>query len=101
MNKEFQIAIIGLTAMLAIFAVWQPLIAVNNDKYSVLAVLGPNQTLGGYPSQLVAGHPFQIYGYVQNQEGITEYYQFVIKLGNQATVISNTTSANAPVIYTY
>ena len=100
MDKEVKLAVIALVAMLAVFVVWQPLITVNNNGFSELAVLGPNQNLGSYPRQLVVGQPFLLYGYLENHMGTPEFYQFIVKLGNQSTLVGNTTTANAPVIFT-
>jgi uncharacterized membrane protein len=38
---------------------------------------------------------------VGNHEGNVENYQLIVKLGNQATIVTNTTYANAPVLATY
>ena len=38
--------------------------------------------------------------YVGNHEGVAEYYQVLVKEGNQATVISNSTAANLPPVMT-
>ncbi len=116
MDKELKIAALSFIALLVIIAIMQPVISsYDYSGFSELAVLGPNQNLGDYPRQLcssseqasgacftccVAAQPFILYGYIENHEGYTQLYQFEIKLGNKSTQISNTTAANAPIIFT-
>lgn len=101
MDKEVKIAALSLIALLAIIALMSPIISTyDTSGFSELAVLGPNQNLGGYPRQLVVGQPFLLYGYIENHEGNAEYYQFTVKLGNESTLVSNSTAADAPLIFT-
>ena len=101
MDKETASIALVLVTVLAVFAAIQPILPANVQPFSELGVLGPSQALGGYPTSVVAGKPFLLYGYVGNHEGASSYYQFLVKVGNQTTQISNSTSAQAPVIYTY
>jgi uncharacterized membrane protein len=101
MDKEVGTVALVLVAILAIFVAIHPLLPSNAEKFSELGVLGPNQTIANYPTALVTGQSFELYGYVGNHEGAVDYYQLLIKLGNQTTQISNTTSAAAPVIAIY
>lgn len=102
MDKEVKIAAISFAALLIIIALWQPIIFANNNKnfgFSELSVLGQTQTLSGYPRQLVVGQPFLLYGHIENHERQAEYYQFTVKLGNESTLVSNATAANAIIIF--
>lgn len=99
MAREVQVGIIALIALLTILVVWEPFMSFNST-FSELAVLGPDQNLGGYPTQLIVGQPFVLYGLVENHEGLAEYYKFIVKLGNESTQISNSTGADAPVLFT-
>jgi len=101
MDKEVGTVALVLVAILAIFVAIQPILPSNAEKFSELGVLGPNQTIANYPTNLTAGQSFTLYGYVGNHEGVVDYYQVMIKLGNQTTQISNTTAALAPVIASY
>jgi uncharacterized membrane protein len=101
MDKQAASIALVLVAVLAVFAAIQPILPTNSEPFSELGVLGPSQTIGGYPTSVVAGSPFLLYGYIGNHEGISRYYQLLVKLGNQTTLISNSTYAQAPVIFTY
>jgi uncharacterized membrane protein len=74
---------------------------VREEKFSELGVLGPNQTIGGYPTRVVVGHSFLLYGFVGNHEGIAENYRLLVKLGNQSTPVTNATYAVAPLLATF
>ena len=63
-------------------------------------MLGPGQKIGGYPTTVAARQPFTLYVYVGDHEGVVGYYQVLIKEGNQATVVSNSTAANLPPVMT-
>ena len=100
-DREVAAILLVILAVLGIFAALQPLIPPTAERFSELGVLGPNQTIADYPTALKLGEQFQLYGYVGNHEGQLEYYRFIIKLGNQSTQISNSSSAAAPVLFTY
>jgi uncharacterized membrane protein len=104
MDKEMKIALLALISLLALVAVWQPVISANNYGFSELAILGPAKTFSGYqmlPNRnITIGEPIFLFGFIANHEGKVEFYQFVVKLGNESTVIGNATSASAPIIYT-
>jgi uncharacterized membrane protein len=101
-DREVKIAALSLVSLLAIVAIVYPTISAYDNSafaFSELAVLGPGQSLAGYPRQLVTGQTFLLYAYIENHEGNAEYYQVLVKLGNQSTSVSNSTAANAPVIF--
>ena len=101
MDKAAATAALVLVSILAIFLAVQPLLPSYSQPFSELGVLGQNQTIGGYPKSEVAGGPFLLYGYISNHQGEVCYYQLLVKLGNQTTQVSNSTYAQAPVIFTY
>ncbi len=90
-----------LVTVLAVFAAIQPILPANSEPFSELGILGPNQTIGGYPTSVVAGGQFLLYGYIGDHEGASSYYQLIVKVGNETTQVSNSTYAQAPVISTY
>ena len=100
-DKEVSTVALFLVAMLAIFVAVQPLLPSNAENFSELGVLGPNQTIANYPTSLVAGQSFHLYGFVGNHEGAVEYYRVLVKLGNQTTQVSNKTSSIAPTMAIY
>jgi uncharacterized membrane protein len=71
------------------------------EPFSELGILGPGQKIGGYPTTLVAGQGFSLYGYVGNHEGAVNYYQVLVKLGNESTQVSNSTYARAAELASY
>ncbi|MDG6906026.1 MAG: DUF1616 domain-containing protein [Nitrososphaerota archaeon] len=101
MDKETATIALVLVAILAIFVAIQPILPSNPERFSELGVLGPNQTIANYPTSLSTGQSFLLYGYIGNHEGAVDYYQMLIKLGNQTTQISNQTSSTAPLIGSY
>lgn len=101
MDRETGAVLLIITCLVGGVAVAQPLIPSNNQHFSALAVLGPQQKLEGYPTNVLANQTFLLYGSIGNYEGVASYYELFVKLGNTSTMISNTTSANAPVIVQY
>jgi uncharacterized membrane protein len=85
--------------MLSLLAAVYPILPINGEPFSELGVLGPNQKIGGYPTNVTVGQQFTLYGYIGNHEGRPSYYQFVVKVGNQSTAVSNSTTARAPTIF--
>ena len=86
--------------ILAVLAAVYPILPSNNEPFSELGVLGPGQKIGGYPTAVTVGQSFTLYVYVGNHEGQANYYQVLVKEGNQATVISNSTAASLPPVLT-
>ncbi len=101
MNKQFATIILASITILVIIAALAPLIPVREPKYSELGILGPNRTTNDYPTTVPVNQSFLLYGFVKNHEGHVEDYQLLVKVGNQTTLVSNATYANAPVISTY
>ena len=101
MNRQVGTAVLASITILIIVATIQPLLPVREERFSELGVLGPNQTIGGYPTRVVVNQSFLLYGFVGNHEGIVENYRLLVKLGNQSTPVTNATHAVAPVLATY
>ena len=101
MDKEVGAVILVIVAILAIFVAIQPLIPSTGEKFSELGVLGPNQTIANYPTNLKVGQQFLLYAYVGNHEGQIDFYRLMIKLGNQSVQVTNSTSASAPLLLSY
>jgi uncharacterized membrane protein len=101
MNKQTATIILTSITILIVVATLASLIPVRQPRYSGLGILGPNQATKGYPTSIGVNQPFLLYGFVENHEGTIENYQMLVKLGNQSTVLSNTTYANAPVLATF
>jgi uncharacterized membrane protein len=98
MDKEVKIAAYAFVTGLAVFALLQPVFFTSETGYSEIAVLGPDKNLSGYQSLLHVSEPFKLYGYIENHEGFAVYYDYVVKLGNQSTTVSDTTPSDAQII---
>ena len=66
------------------------------EPFSELGVLGPNQTIGNYPSNITVGQNITLYGYIGNHQGGVWYYDLRVKLGNSTTVVNETVWVDAP-----
>jgi uncharacterized membrane protein len=98
-DEQVKAAAVGVLVIIAVFNVSGYYLANRNvEPFSELGVLGPAQQIGGYPSTAVVGQSFPLYAYVGNHEGAVEYYQVLVKAGDQSTAVSNSTAANAPLI---
>lgn len=100
MDKETATIALALVTILAVLAAVYPILPSNSEPFSELGVLGPKQQIGGYPTNVTSGRQILLYGYIGDHEGVATYYQFVVKVGNRSTVVSNSTAASAPVIFT-
>jgi uncharacterized membrane protein len=101
MNRQIGIIILMSITIIIVIAALAPLLPLREQRFSELGILGPDQTIRGYPTSVAVNQPFLLYGFVGNHEGNVENYQLLVKLGNQATMVTNTTYANAPVLATY
>lgn len=90
----------ALVTILAVLAAIYPVLPASSEPFSEIGVLGPTQQIGGYPTNVTLGQQIHLYGYIGDHEGTVSYYQFVVKLGNESTVVSNSTAADAPVVLT-
>ncbi len=82
------VLILAVALILAFLATSQFFLPTNNgEAFSELGILGPNMTLGDYPSQIVAGASVNLNVYVGNQMGRPMYYTIMIKLGNNETTV--------------
>jgi len=100
LDKETAVLALAVVTILAVLAAVYPILPSNGEAFSELGVLGPNQKIADYPTTVVAGQHFTLYVYVGDHEGQAEYYQVLLKEGNQATSISNSTSADLPSVLT-
>lgn len=101
MNRQIGTVILASITILIVLAALAPLLPVREQRFSELGILGPDQTIKGYPTSVAVNKSFLLYGFVGNHEGNVENYQVLVKLGNEATIVTNATSANVPVLATY
>lgn len=102
-RRNVGLAILVFMTIVLLFAALEPVFypLSNGQRYSDLGVLGESHTVGNYPTSVAANQPFTLYGYISNSEGTVQHYNVLVKLGNQSTIVSNSTSAAAPVIASY
>jgi uncharacterized membrane protein len=100
LDRETGVLVLAVVTILAVFAAVYPILPTNNEPFSELGVLGPGQKIAGYPTSVAVGEQFTLYVYVGNHEGEANYYQVLVKEGNQGTAISNSTAANLPPVLT-
>jgi len=98
LDRETAALALAVVTVLAVLAAVYPILPSNGEAFSELGVLGPGQNIGGYPTTVTVGQGFSLYVYVGNHEGGAEYYQVLVKEGNQGTVVSNSTSADLPAV---
>jgi len=96
LDRETGVLALAVVTMLAVLAAVSPILPANGESFSELGILGPGQQIAGYPTTVGVGQQFTLYVYVGNHQGEAEYYQVMTKEGSQATVISNSTSADLP-----
>ncbi len=78
MNRQTATIILAFITIVVVVATLTPLIPVKEQRFSELGILGPNQTIKGYPTSVVVNQSFLLYGYIGNQEGNIEDYQLLI-----------------------
>jgi uncharacterized membrane protein len=101
LDRETSVLALAVVTILAVLAAVYPVLPSNGETFSELGVLGPGQTISGYPTTVTVGQQFNLYVYVGNHEGTASYYQVLVKEGNQATVVSNSTAADLSPVLTY
>ena len=101
MNSPKSVIALSLIAIFAISIAIQPILPATSEKYSALGLLGPNQQVAGFPTNVTTGQSFRLYAYVTNHEGVSDYFQILIKLGNQNTLVNKTAYARAPILASY
>jgi uncharacterized membrane protein len=100
LDRQTAVLALAVVTILAVLAAVYPILPSNNEPFSELGVLGPGQKIAGYPTTTGVGQQFTLYVYVGNHEGEANYYRVLVKEGNQATVVSNSTAADLPPVLT-
>jgi len=95
------VIVLTIITILAVFVALQPIIPTSAERFSEVGILGPQQTFANYTKTIRENQTFPLYGFVENNQGVAEYYKLLVKLGNSSTVVSNSTSANAPALSGY
>lgn len=71
------------------------------EPFSAIGILGPDMKIGDYPKTVIAGEPFTLYVYIENQEGRTMYYTVLAKVGDNSTLVNETAPADLAPFATY
>lgn len=81
--------IIVITLFVAVFAVLPLFLPKHSgEQFSELGLLGPNLTLGDFPSQVVVGDSVHFVVYIGNHMGKPMYYRVLVKLGDNNTTVN-------------
>ncbi|MEM3437497.1 MAG: DUF1616 domain-containing protein [Nitrososphaerales archaeon] len=101
-DEEVQAVVLAIIVVIGAFSVSQAFIAGRVvEPFSELAILGPNKKIGDYPKNLTVSENFNLYLYIGNHEGKVMYYRVYVKLGNQSSIINESTPLNTPPIAYY
>ena len=74
--------------VLASIAVAQVFLAGRQgETFSELGMLGPNQMIGDYPREVVAGDAVHLFAYVGNHMGKPVWYSVLAKVGDNSTAV--------------
>lgn len=101
-DDEIKIAAIAIVVVMMGVTVY-PILSAHRvvEPFSELGILGPNGKLGDYPREVQVGQPINLYIYIGNQEGATQYYRVDVKLGDSEHNVSDTTPLEASLVADY
>ena len=101
-DDEVKFIAIGLIILMMGVAAY-PVLSANRvvEPFTELGVLGPNGKLGDYPRQVSTLDKVNLFLYVGNQEGSSQYYRVDVKVGDQDHNVSDVVPLEAPVITSY
>ncbi len=98
-DEEVTAVILAVLVVVGIFTISRTVFAGRVvDPFSEIAVLSPNKTISDYPKELVVGEAFNLFLYLGNHEGRVMYYRVLVKLGDQASNVSDAQPLDAPVL---
>ena len=85
--------VVGLIAVLVIatFAIADVIHLPGGQQFSELYLLGPNNMVGDYPSNVTVGQNYSVNVGVRNHLGSSAYYVLYVKLGNATDQTPNAT----------
>ena len=101
-DDQLTAAAVGVVLLIAVFNVSSFYLSDRTvEPFSELGILGPNQKIADYPTNVLAGQNFTLYLYVGNHEGRVMYYQVLAKLGNVSSVSNDNVSLSVPPIASF
>lgn len=101
-DEEVRAVVLAVVVLGAALAVSQAITAGRvAEPFSAIGILGPNMKIGDYPNEVLAGEPFRLYIYVENNEGKVMYYRILEKVGDNSTLVNETAPADLPALATY
>lgn len=101
-DEEVRAAALAVIAIVAVLVASQAITAGRVvEPFSAIGTLGPNMKIGDYPKEVLAGEPFRLYVYVENQEGRAMYYRVLEKVGDNSTLVNETAPADLPPVASY
>jgi hypothetical protein len=109
MNLEGLKLVFIVVGLIGILLIASPVIAPaihlpNEQQFSDLYLLGPNNTTSSYPSSVKANVPYLVYLGVSNNMGSSCYYTCYVKVGSKDSHLPNATletPSALPALYEY
>lgn len=101
-DDDFKTVVIAVLLLIAGFTVWQSFFSDRIvEPFSELGVLGPNMKLGDYPQEAQVEEEFNLFLYVGNYMGTSQYYRVLVKLGDRSMNVTDENPLDAPVVTQY
>jgi len=96
LDEEVLAVLTAIIIVMTAFAIIQTIYSGRIvEPFSALGLLNENSKIGDYPNQVIAGVPFKLNVFIQNEEGKTMYYKILVKTGNKTSIINSTIPLNA------
>lgn len=96
------VAVIAAVVIVALaFSIAYTLRGDVAEPFSALGLLGPEGKIGNYPEKVHVGEPVKLHIFIQNYEGKPVYYRTLVKVGENTTLVNETTPANLEPIKTF
>ena len=77
-----------ILVVIAVAAVSQVFLAGRQgEQFSELGILGPNQMIGDYPKEVVAGDTINLFAYVGNHMGEPKWFSVLVKIGDSSSTV--------------
>jgi len=99
-----EVGAVILTVIVASLALISPYLLMPRgvvETFSEIGVLGADMRIGDYPRTVATNEALNLCVYIGNHEGRIMYYVVRVKLGDEGTLVDDTTPAGVPVLATY
>ena len=97
--KIISIALIFAMGVITVYPILSTMVIM--EPHSEIGVLGPNGKIGDYPENIKVGDLVNLYIFIGNNEGRTQYYRVIFQLVPDNPVSNNTGITNVQTIDTF